>query len=87
MSDPTSGSGSQVGLPSQQLNVATSTAVHFQHVLSTGGQNLNLLAANGQQFVITSPVSVSNLNQASFFSWQKKIINSLKKKLLFHFDM
>lgn len=65
MSDPITGPGSQVGLPSQQLNVTPGSAVHFQHVLSTGGQNLNLLSANGQQFVITSPVSVSNLNQAS----------------------
>lgn len=70
MSDPISDSGSQVGLPPQQLNVTnvtTGSTVHFQHVLSTGGQNLNLLAANGQQFVITSPVSVSNLNQARYF--------------------
>ncbi|KAL0272008.1 UNVERIFIED_CONTAM: hypothetical protein PYX00_005146 [Menopon gallinae] len=63
MSDPLNGSGSQIGLTSQQLNVGTGSAVHLQHVLSAGTQNLNLLSTGGQQFVIASQVSVPGLTQ------------------------
>lgn len=63
MSDPLSGTGSQIGLTPQQLNVPPGSAVRFQHVLTTGTQNLNLLSTGGQQFVITSQVSVPGLTQ------------------------
>lgn len=66
MSDPLNGSGSQIGLTSQQLNVGTGSAVHLQHVLSAGTQNLNLLSTGGQQFVIASQVSVPGLTQVFY---------------------
>ncbi|XP_067010530.2 helicase domino [Anabrus simplex] len=62
MSDHHAGTGSH---PSPQaLNVAAGQTVRLQQVLTaTGTQNVNLLTARGQQFVITSQVSVPGLTQ------------------------